>query len=250
MADFHRESLYGDWSRYPEVKANIKHFFMGVLAAGSGHPRYRTYCWLQHSSYATTLTYGVNGISIARCLHTHGLNNGRQSDRPWLGWGLNQIVADYYNVEVVEFSDPAHWQPADPLYAGVPVGTQLRHKARGSRNRKQIFLWRELKTLPTSGHKDVVIWPGFLDLASDFRWDTSGDTILSRMDPMPWTAGLAVVPNNLVPRPLPANLRHENPANRATVLEEAYVAAGRPEFPYVDPVLPAVAVMLAWPNAG
>jgi hypothetical protein len=223
---------------------------MGVLAAGPGHPRYRTYCWLQQSSYVTTNTYGPNGISIARRLHTHSLSHGRQSDRPWVGWGLNQVVSDYYNVEVVEFSDPTQWQPADPAYAGIGVGTQLRHKARGSRNRKQIFLWRGLKwPEPNMGHKDDVIWPGFPALASDFRWDTSGDTNLSRIDPMPWTAFLAAVPNNHVPPPLAANLRHENPAYRATVLEEAYVGAGRSQFPYVDPVLPTVATMLGWTHA-
>jgi hypothetical protein len=220
------------------VKANIRHYFMNVLA-NPAHPRYRTYYWLQRGSRIRTNDIGQR--HIVRTLHT---NSGprRASDRPTVRWGLNQVVADYYNVEVVEFSDPADRWPTE-FQIGI-LGAQITHVSRGNRNARQVCLYRNGRSNPESSRKDAVLVPASVRQA-DFRWDTSADANVDRLEFMPWYPA-ANIPDNMMPTPLNADLRFENPAVRAPQGDVAYVAGGK-DMAFVNPpVLPARSVMQAW----
>lgn len=191
------------------------------------------------------------------CLHKNDPFSFRVMRRPPTRWGLNQVVADYYNAEVIEFADPGTHNPPN-LIVGAP-GVQITHIARGNKNARQIWIYRTPKTAGNwwrNPRTEAIIAPAGARLV-DFRWDTSLDTNDQRMEYLPWLPGAALVAippgipvgiqNFMMPLSLPQDITHQNPAMRAPAGEVAYVAAGK-DMPMGPNPLQPIAAMLAWPG--
>ncbi|KAH9885342.1 hypothetical protein F4778DRAFT_761153 [Xylariomycetidae sp. FL2044] len=116
----------------PNVKAEIWRYFVEVLnsnnpISGPGyreHPRFRQYCLFQNMSTVTDAEYGKR--SLLRCLSTNRIDAGEV--RRCTDEYILQIIADYYNREVVVFYPDRH---EDPVYqSALPMDERLAWRVR------------------------------------------------------------------------------------------------------------------------
>ena len=203
------------------------------------HPRYRTYVEIEINSRRASAMYGTT--SVNRCLHENSSIKGAwhfggpPCFRPSHHLGINQVIADYYDIELIEIENPIAWLPA-PVPLPAPLVPQEVPRARGINRRPQHFIWQ------VDGH---------FYSASQNAADAGGPFPTSivnreRVEDMPWyPAAPAPIPTALMPTPMPAGSGVNDPLMQPTAIEIAYVEANR-SYPGMRPRFPTDANRARW----
>jgi hypothetical protein len=236
------QAMWGDWKRYALIKANIQKFFMYVLTTPT-HPRYRMYCHLQAESIERSKTWGET--SLARCLHVNAYQGSWPQHRPPYNLGLNQLIADYFDIEYIEFAQPGRDAKYNPDIPGLHGSNSRRWhpRARGRDGAPQVFQFREdLNALHgTSSHLT------YQQQTQNYQHVFRTNNHRHHVDMMPWHPGLnrrlraTHLPRNLGP----ADHTWANVAMRATVAEITQLRAGI-DTPGLMPRIPGYDTRIAW----
>jgi hypothetical protein len=230
--------MYGRWGYFAEIKANIRWWFMAVLNDPT-HVRYRTYVAMQHDSVYILPRRFLQGdrveTSLARCLHW---NEGRHEEwRPRHNLALLQIVADYYDIEFLEFSLPMYYTPPGP--PGPP--TQMHFpRVRGTAGRPQVCIYMEYNI------HSAALWQP-LGPPAPVPFPTTA-VLSQRVETMPWyVPGVQGYTPASMPVTLGPGTGQNDPFMVAPKIEE-YLVLGRRNHPDLMPILPTPAVVAGWNN--
>jgi hypothetical protein len=208
-------------------------------------------------------------LTLARCLHVNYEDASFPQHRPKFDIGLNQVIADYYDIELIEFGDPAHYLPmpeAPDHHAGQDPSPKD-PRARGLRGNQRFFLYDS--RLGTLYHVE----PGFDVDSPPWPFDFQGtdDNNRSRVEPMYVSLNALVPSKNLLltlnfSRPwhpdggaianvhaygLPVQLVaadriwQSSGVNQASQAKIECVLAGK-DHPTLMPNLPVEATVLGW----
>jgi hypothetical protein len=131
-----------------------------------------------------------------RSLHVNHEDTSFPQHRPKFGLGLNQVIANYYDIELIEFGNPALYQPEpaapDPHAEDDPFPKDPH--PRGLRGKKQYFLYDNRPgTL-------CYIEPGF-DVGSppwSFDFQGTDNNNRTRVDPMYVYSHLIILEDSIV----------------------------------------------------
>lgn len=205
------------------------------------------YCHLESESYEESRTWGRT--SLARCLHVNTDNASWPQHRPPYGLGLNQVIADYFSIEYIEFARPGQGMPYSPQIPNININHNNWHpRARGSRGATQVFQFKddEAPAHGISGHLT------YSQRRNNYRHVFRTRNQRHHVDQTPWHPQHT---SRLRRRDLPVALidpltdcTWANVAHRATAAEINQVKAGI-DTPGPMPRIPASAVRIAWQEA-
>lgn len=132
------QALSQDWRTFARIKADIRQFYIYVLST-PGHPRYRMYVHMELQSKDRRKGEDWGRLSLARCLHVNHFHASHPQHRPYYYLPPNQVIADYYDIELIELGHYGDYKPLGDPNIQNPNDDRWRPRARGRKGVFQIF---------------------------------------------------------------------------------------------------------------